>query len=112
MLKDDSLEARKAAIAALGKIGAAAVPALAAGLKEPDPNSRFLVAEALAKLGAPAYPALLEALKDTCPEVRLKAAEALVRTGGVPLPTGTTAQAITAALAEVLKKEEHRRHPA
>ena len=42
MLKDDSLEARKAAVAALGKIGVAALPALAAGLKETDPNSRFL----------------------------------------------------------------------
>ena len=105
LLKDDSLEVRKTAAAALGKIGVPAVPALAAALKYPDPDVRLLASDALANLGVAAYPALLEAVKDTCPEVRLKAVEALRRPGN-PLPAETSTQAVVAALGEVLKKDE------
>jgi len=67
-----------AAAIALGEIGAAAVPALIAGLKDPDLYVRRAAAQALGMKAWPAaVPALAAALKDPEQLVRRAAAQAL-----------------------------------
>ena len=116
LLKHNSVETSRAAIVALGKIGADSLPALVEGLKSQTqrPELRYACAEALTRVGAPAYPALSEALNDTNPEVRAMALEAWCRLT-VP-PSGKlsdaekekaaqTAEATAKLLAPFLKDE-------
>jgi 5S rRNA maturation endonuclease (ribonuclease M5) len=79
---------RQASLEALGRIGPAAaeaaVPALAAGLKDPDLNVRHEAALAVVRIGpaaAGAVPALAAALKDPKESVRRTAAVALAEIG-------------------------------
>jgi hypothetical protein len=69
------------AIKALGGIGPAAAPALAAALKDDDARVRRRAAEALVSMGPAAAPTLVAALKDGDAGVRWWAAEALQRIG-------------------------------
>lgn len=66
LLKDENREVAEAAGNSLGHMGAAALPALLAGMKEKDPLVRRVAIQALGELGKdakPAVPALVEALK-------------------------------------------------
>src|SRR5262249_25850826 len=69
------------AVARFGPVGAEAVPALVAALKQDDPTARWQAARALGKIGAPSVPAVPElarlTISDPDPLVREHAAEAL-----------------------------------
>jgi HEAT repeat protein len=96
----DDADTRRAAAAALGRIGPGAIPALlevltsgnksfspeptATASSGPEPTTtrtRREAAEALGAIGIPAIPALIEALGDPGPPVRRAAARALGRLG-------------------------------
>ena len=64
----------KAAAAALGEIGAPAVPGLLAALRDADWWVHQAAAEALEQIGAPAVLGLLAALRDANADVRRAAA--------------------------------------
>jgi HEAT repeat protein len=76
-LKDSVWQVRTSAVAALGRLGAPAVPVLTEVLKDPVWQVRAAAARALGRLGAPAVPALTGALKDSVWQVRAAAAQAL-----------------------------------
>jgi HEAT repeat protein len=74
---------RRRAVAALGQLGAGAVPQLAQSLTDADSEVRLEAAKSLARIGpeaAPAVPALATAMKDRVRFVRRGAASALGRT--------------------------------
>jgi HEAT repeat protein len=81
--EDAAIEARLQAAAALGAIGppaTAAVPALAAALKDREPDLRAAAADALGQIGPDAkdaVPGLVDRLKDEEEAVRRAAGEAL-----------------------------------
>jgi len=82
MLKDKTPGVSNAAALALGKIGAAAVPALIKGLQDAETTVRARSAQAQAEMGPAAkaaIPALKRALKDRQVKVRWRAAYALVK---------------------------------
>ena len=69
---------------ALGRIGAAAVPALITALRDPDPAVRLKAVEVLGRMGddaAAAVPDLIKLLDDPDPEVRKAAARTIGRIG-------------------------------
>jgi HEAT repeat protein len=75
---------REVTIDALGRIGAAAVPALVEVLADPNPVVRRRAAQALARIGPDArdaVPDLIVALQDRNEEVRKSAARALGQIG-------------------------------
>ena len=82
-LKDKDPAVRMAASYALGKLGAAAAPALpqlVIALKDPDKRVRSAAAYAVPALGpssSGAVPALIAATRDSDPEVRTTAAQSL-----------------------------------
>lgn len=63
-------------IVGVGGGGPEDLPALAAALKNPDPNVRRSAVEDLGRIGAPALPSLAASLKDGDPRVRVAAAGA------------------------------------
>lgn len=81
LLTHDCPEPPKAAMEALGKMGAKAVPALIAELKDPAMARHTAISTALAELGAPAAEPLLAALKDQDAMIRHGAAWALGQMG-------------------------------
>ena len=74
-------DVRRAAIQALGRLGAAATPALKNALKASEPDVPRSAVEALGRIGAPAVPELTAALKHRQAAVRRAAARALGRLG-------------------------------
>jgi HEAT repeat protein len=72
------LGAGQSAAVAPGKIGAAAVPALLAALKDPAKNVQQSAAAALVEIGPAAVPALVAAVKNLDEKVRRSAAAAAV----------------------------------
>jgi hypothetical protein len=69
---------------ALGRIGAAAVPALVNALHDPDPAVRLKAIEVLGRMGddaAPAVPDLIGLLNDANPDVQKAATRTLGRIG-------------------------------
>jgi HEAT repeat protein len=71
----------------LVEIGRAAVPALIAGLHDPEPRARWEAAKALGDICMPAAAeALVAALEDEDTSVRWAAAESLVALGPASLP--------------------------
>jgi HEAT repeat protein len=75
---------QEAAAEALGRIGAAAVPALVETLNSPDPAARLKGVEVLGRMGADArdaVPQLVRLLDDPDPAVRKAAARTLGRIG-------------------------------
>jgi hypothetical protein len=69
---------------ALGRIGAAAVPALVNALHDPDPTVRLKAIEVLGRMGddaAPAVPDLIRLLDDPNPDVQKSATRTLGRIG-------------------------------
>ncbi len=85
-LRDPAPRARAAALSALAFFGEAAVPRLAEGLRDPDPDVRVSAARGIGQVGptaAEALPALVRALRDGEPRVRFDAAVALGRVGAV-----------------------------
>ena len=88
-LKSHSAAARHDAVEALGRLGAAAVPAVVGALRDRDPAVRFSACRALGNMGAsaePAIPALIAALKDSDPGVRQDASIALGQIGVPAVP--------------------------
>ncbi len=79
-LADEDIYVRGTAAVALGRIGGAAVPALARALKDPNAEVRWSAAIALGRVGAPAraaLPALVKALADPSENVRYAVTVAL-----------------------------------
>jgi hypothetical protein len=78
-LRDENSQVRTAAVKALGEIGdSAAVPeVLAAMVKDPSGDVRWMASAALGKMGTAAVPGLMNALRDEDWKVRRSAAEAL-----------------------------------
>jgi len=76
-------DTRRAAAAALGRIGPGAIPALRDVLATADEKAKREAVEALGWIGAGALSALVEALGDPSPPVRRSAARALGRLGPV-----------------------------
>lgn len=100
LLDHPDLDLASRAAAALGKIGAAAVPDLLKALARPDGALRMRAAEALAAVGpaaAEAVPALVQLLGDRDPAMRAKAAEALA---GIGQPAQAAAKALRACLGD------------
>jgi HEAT repeat protein len=103
---DKSDKVREAAAAALGRVGAearAAVPTLAAALKDKHAGTTVAAAESLASIGEAAQaaaPALVETLKDKKADrfARAFAAIALARIGGPEI--GQAVPALTETLAD------------
>jgi HEAT repeat protein len=90
---------REVSIDSLGRIGAAAIPALVDVLHDPDPLLRRHAAQALARIGPDArdaVPDLIVALQDRDEEVRKNVARALGQ-------IGPEARAAVPALLEELK---------
>ncbi len=110
MVKDPSGDVRWMASAALGKMGAAAVPGLMNALRDEDWKVRRSAAEALWGMAEPAaVPGLMEALCDKNDVVRQAASGALEAMGVVAVPgliEGLNNQvgAIAQAAANMLQK--------
>jgi HEAT repeat protein len=83
-LKDQHDDLRKAAVQALGKMGAPAVEPLIAALRDQDWHVRNYAVEAIVQIGAPAVQPLIAALKDEDKNVRPAAAGALDRLAWSP----------------------------
>lgn len=101
-LRDSDPSARQDAVRALEVIGAPAVPALIAALKDPDGRTRGAAADGLGRIGAEAraaVPELLAALRDPEPAVRRQAALAL----GL---VASKDAAVVPALADALKDSD------
>jgi len=85
LLKDESKDMRRAAVAALGRAGEKAVPALRRGLKDAEPQVRWTAAQSIRQLGEMGKPALEDltelALKDGNSIVRRNATFALSAMG-------------------------------
>jgi len=81
----------KAAAAALGEIGAPAVPGLLAALRNAERWVREAAADTLGRIGAPAVPGLLAALRDADWRVRRAAAAALGEIGDAAAVPGLLA---------------------
>jgi len=93
-LRDRERIIQYSASVVLRQIGPAAVPALTAALKDPDPSVRTLAADELARFdrgAAEAVPALVDRLKDSEDLVRRSAARALWRIGPAAVPALTAA---------------------
>jgi HEAT repeat protein len=100
MLRDPQSELHGDALDSLASIGAPAVPALTAAVKqEEDPSLRKQSILALGRVGKPAIPVLGGALTDKDPSVRLQAVTALGQTG--PDAVATIAKAFGDEDAEV-----------
>jgi len=82
-LKDTDLKVRERATESLVKIGAPSVAPLCAALEEPYRDVRGVAVEALVRIGVPAVAPLCVALEDRNEHVRTGAAEALVKIGAV-----------------------------
>src|SRR5262249_12404808 len=78
---DSSHHVGSAAAAALGHLGAAAVPALRDAMKDPDRDTRVLSVQALQVVGREAVPALTNALNDADPMVLNMAVHSLLQIG-------------------------------
>jgi len=85
-LRDGEGPARAAAASALGRLGAAAAPAISAlvdALRDSQDSARAAAAEALGRLGDQrAIPALVQSLRDPSADVRGRSAGALGEIGG------------------------------
>jgi hypothetical protein len=80
----DAWTEEDAARDALGRIGAAAVPALVTALRDPDPAVRLKAVEVLGRMGddaAAAVPDLIKLLDDPDPDVRKAATRTIGRIG-------------------------------
>jgi hypothetical protein len=96
-LKDSVWEVRDQAASALGKIGPDAVPELVTALKNSDSNVRITAALALGQIGPDAVSALATALKDSDRGVRYYAALAL---GAIGPDAGDAVPALTALISD------------
>ena len=91
--EDPSAGARLAAAQILGRFthaAAAAVPALAAAMRDRDGGVRMVAADGLGRFGqsaSPAIPLLEAALSDSHPQVRINATNALSLIQGVRVPS-------------------------
>jgi len=80
----DQWTEQEVAADSLGRIGAAAVPALVEALRNPDPTVRLKAVEVLGRMGddaAPAVPDLVRLLADPNPDVQKAATRTLGRIG-------------------------------
>ncbi len=101
ILPIEQWDLEKTAIDSLGRIGAAAVPALVQSLQQPNPETRLQAANVLGRIGPDAQaavPELVRALRDPNLEVRKAATRAL----------GQIGPAAEEAVAPLLEIIEHR----
>ena len=82
----DSIESRRAAAAALAKIGPPAIPILIKLLRDKEENVSAAAATALGEMGPPAIPALVELLRDKEERVWTFASVALKTIGPAAIP--------------------------
>jgi len=101
LLADAEDNLRRAASAALVKLGPTAVPSLLPALRDPRAHVRERAARTLGQLAGPqSIQALTEALQDNDPTIRLAAAEGLLKQGASPAPVATT-------LIALLEQQDH-----
>lgn len=89
-LRDQDAHVVMASGEALRALGVAAVPALRAGLRDPNERVRSVCCGSLSGLGAaaaPAAPELMALLMDPAGNIPAQAAQALTQTGPAALPT-------------------------